>query len=493
MSENRKTHIIRDRNEDGTALVGCVLLVLVLSMLGTVSLNLASHEVEGAKATVEDVTAEYLAESGADLVMRWFHDRRATPNPEVAQAFTKRFELLSSGPSFFDANGVSQFTGTPDQPDVLLDATRAEDDRLLNDLEHGSFRSLRMLGRLLKVRIYGPVRPGLLCTVEVTSLAGGVSRTAMFQLGTRTIPPLRAGVQLRTGRLVTYHKVDLPLAVWLHWGDLKVKGDVNLGKRDEIPTKTDFAQVGNQSYGDMVAPEDRWLDLSTGGNATMSSGLGSESLAAPGNVHPNRDPAPGLSEDHWDYETMKRQARLYGSYYVPGPDGLLYANGLIDQGQGITATELFTSATLGDHRGLVFIDTLDQQPPDMYNLATLLVEAEYSEGLFIVNGHLHWRPRGAGKSIPALSPPPEETSSLAKRIPAQLGGIHLQGVLYVAGNLTYDGRPRMYGALVTEGDLFTTVGNSSRLEVWYNYDLRSGLVRGMPLVYVAPGTWQQRY
>jgi hypothetical protein len=34
---------------------------------------------------------------------------------------------------------------------------------------------------------------------------------------------------------------------------------------------------------------------------------------------------------------------------------------------------------------------------------------------------------------------------------------------------------------------------SRPLEVWYNHDLRAGLMRGMPLVYVAPGTWYERY
>jgi hypothetical protein len=492
MSEDSRRHPLRDTGQGGTALVGCVLLVLVLSMIGTVSLNLAGHEVEGAKAALDDVMAEYLAEGGADLVMRWFHDRSAIPNTAVAQAFAKRFELPQGGSSFFDENGASQFTGTPDQPDVLFDAMRAEDDRLLNDQEHGAFRSLRMLGRLLKVRVYGPMRPGLLCTVEVTASAGGISRTARLQLGARTIPALRAAVQLRTGKIMTSDTADVPLPIWLHWGDLKVKGNANLGKRSEIPTKTEFAPVGNQSYDDMLAPEDRWLDLLIGGDVTMI-GTSSQSLTPPSNVHTNTDPTPGLHEDHWDYETMKRQARLYGAYYAPGPDGLLYANGLIGQGYGITATELFTSETLGDHRGLVFIDTLDQRPPSLNNLATLSVEAEYSEGLFIVNAHLHWNPKGAGKSVPALSPPPEGSSSFARRIPVQLTGIHLQGVLYVAGNFSYDGMPRIYGALVTEGNVLSTFGNSSQVEVWYNYDLRNGLVRGMPVVYVAPGTWQQRY
>jgi hypothetical protein len=485
------THTSRG-DERGAALVACVLLVVILSMLGTVSLNLAGHEVEAAKAAVDDMAAEYLAEAGMDLVARWFHDRSSLPNAAVAEAFTKRFELPLEGPSFFDANGASQFTGTRDHPDVSFDAARAEDDRVLNGSLEGPLPSLKTLGRLLKLRVYGPVRLGLLCTVEITATAGGVIRTASLQLGAHNIPALRAGAQLRTRGVLSSQRDGMVVPVWVHWGDLKVKGDVGLGRPREIPAKTEMASVSNQSYGDMLIPEDRWLDILAGGNAIITN-VGSTAMGSPNNVFPNRDPSPGLNEDHWDYETLKRHARFFGAYYVPDSHGLLYANGVIEPGKGISPTEVFHSEWVGDHHGLVFIDTLDQRPPAVHNLANLLVEADYSEGLFIVNAHLHWHPKGGGTSVSVLSPPPEGSSSLAKRIPVQLYGINLQGVLYVAGDLSFEGAPRMFGGLLTEGNLLNPFPTFSRLEVWYNYDLRSGLVRGLPIVYTAPGTWRLSY
>jgi hypothetical protein len=277
--------------------------------------------------------------------------------------------------------------------------------------------------------------------------------------------------------------------VWVHWGDLKVRGDVNLGAGSQLPVKTVQAPVGEQSYADTSLLQDRWLDVWVGGNATMES----TDMLLPENVHANQEPAPGLRMDRWDYETMKRQAILYGAYYVPDADGLLYRNGMVRPGVGLTATEVFNSTGLGDHRGLVFIDTLDQHAPDGRNLAALSVESEYSEGLFIVNGDVHWKPKGQGKSVPALSPPPEESASLGARVPTLLPGIHLQGVLSVAGNLMFEGRPHVFGAVMTDGDIVANRASFDRLEVWFNYDLRSGIMRGMPVVQVARGTWQERY
>src|SRR5207244_6805945 len=97
----------------------------------------------------------------------------------------------------------------------------------------------------------------------------------------------------------------------------------------------------------------------------------------PANVYPRQDPFPGLKEDRWDYETMKKQALLYGSYYGLERDGLLYQNGRVEPGLGRTADEVFGSEAVGDHHGLVFVDTLDRRPPGTDNLGTLSLETEY--------------------------------------------------------------------------------------------------------------------
>ncbi|MGH7254399.1 MAG: hypothetical protein ACREI3_01360, partial [Nitrospirales bacterium] len=127
------------------------------------------------------------------------------------------------------------------------------------------------------------------------------------------------------------------------------------------------------------------------------------------------------------------------------------------------------------------------------NLATLTLEADYVEGIFFINAHVRLLTKGPGRAVPALAPPPEDSTSLSRRIPTRLSPIHWQGVLYVTGNLAFDGSPRLYGALVVEGEIIQASEYSGKFEAWYNYDLREGLFQGLPLVYLAPGSWSERF
>lgn len=481
---------LRIRQKEGAALIGALLVVLILSMLGTVSMTLGIQEIEAIKAAYDEAAARHLAEAGAALAMQWFHDPRSLPNGAIATMVAKRHEIPGVGPSFFDAQGMSQFTGTGDRPDLVYDASLPAHDRLLNDPASGWFRSLQAIGRVLKLKVYGPTRPGLLCTVEVTTGVNNLSRTVSVQFGSRTIPPLRSAAQVGIGGMGSAS--DSPLPVWAHWGDVKVKGDARFGTYQEIPVKTSLAQVTGLSYAEMTRREDRWLAIFVGG-AALFSAMPSGQATLPATIFPERDPVPGLQEDRWDYESMKGYALLMGSYYVLGRDGLLYRNGQVEPGLGLTAEAAMASEFPGDNKGLVFVDTLDQQPPRPDNLGTLSLETPYAEGLFVVNAHLRLKPTGSGPSLSVLSPPAEGSSSPGTRIPVQLAGVHINGVLYAAGDVAFEGAPRIYGAFVAGGKVKKASETAGSFEVWYDYDLRSGLVRGLPLVYLAPGTWQEKY
>ncbi|MGH7254396.1 MAG: hypothetical protein ACREI3_01345, partial [Nitrospirales bacterium] len=329
-----------ETGEHGAALLGAILVMIILSVLGTISLNLAVQEIRHANVVRDDVRARHLAEAGFDQVIRWFHAPAAAPAEPVRGLMHKRYEGSDGSPSFFDEEGRSQFSGTTDHPDVLYDAARPEDDRLLNDPQNGWFRSLRALGRFLRLKVYGPIRPGLLCTVEVTAgtqlsqkpdgeaRSREVTKTLSVQLGAREIPALRAAGQVGSGGA---GRRAGPLPLWVHWGDLLVQGDAWLGRAQEVPRKTPLAPVTGQSYTAMAFPEDRWLDIRVGGEAMVTEerpwigGPGPVSIA--GTVHAHQEPTPGLKLSRWDYEAMKRQALGFGWYYVLGRDGLLYRNG----------------------------------------------------------------------------------------------------------------------------------------------------------------------
>jgi hypothetical protein len=140
----------------------------------------------------------------------------------------------------------------------------------------------------------------------------------------------------------------------------------------------------------------------------------------------------------------------------------------------------------------VFIDTIDGEAPRVDNLGTLVLETEYVEGLLVVQGHVIARPRGTGQSVPVLSPPEEGRTSLGTRIPVQLTGINLNGVLIAAGTITFEQSARVFGGLMA-GDTVRASGTSVKVEIWYNADLAQGLHRGLPVVFRAPGTWQMKY
>ncbi|MFQ5931920.1 MAG: hypothetical protein ACE5MM_05905, partial [Nitrospiraceae bacterium] len=234
-------------------------------------------------------------------------------------------------------------------------------------------------------------------------------------------------------------------------------------------------------------PEDRWADIMVGGEVNFTNAPAN--YAVPSNVLSDLDPIPGLTQDTWDYDTLKQDAQRYGSYYTSNQNGLLYRDG---EGPGLKADEVFQSDAVGDHQGLVFVDTLDQQAPSGNNFGTLTVQTEYMEGFFVVNADLNLQPQGGGRAVSAVSPPTDASSSSASRVSVGLTGVHVQGALLAAGELQYSGQPRAYGAVVAQRRL-QSPSSDSPLEVWYDTDLERGSLRGLPLVYVAPGTWQEIY
>lgn len=474
-----------DCNQRGAALVGTVLMVLIMSIVGMVSVNLAVEEINHTNMARDAAVARHLAQAGADLVIQWFHDPAAVPPEFHRQVAAKRF-TLPSGPSFFDALGQSQFDGTREHPDVLLDTARPADEELLNAASHGLFRGLAGLGRILSLKVYGPSRPGLLCTVEVVVAAGAATKAFSFQVAANAVPPLPSGVQL--GSRDPVRLVDPPGLPWVHWADLRVKGDVALPPVHTIPVTTLHGPLDGQSYAEMPHREDRWLEFKVGGQAVLpGSAEGQPQEPMPANVHAAQDPVPGLPMDQWTYQGMKRQALRHGRYYTRDAAGLLYLDGKTGPGLGESLDEALKPADGSTATGLIFVDTLDQRPPGADNLGTLSMASDHFEGTVVVNAHLRLRPKGSGRSVQVWSPPVAQANSkgMASREPIPLQGLHINGVLSVAGSLQYEGSPRVYGAIIVGGKISSDSAGANPLELWYNHDLSLGLVQGLPVVWLA--------
>jgi len=470
------------------------MLVFLLSIVGMTSLHLAGQDAPGVTALKEDKVAQQLADAGAELVMSWFHDPNTTPT-SVAGLLVKRQGDLSSGPSFFDVAGRSQFVGTADRPDIFLDAVNQTDSQALNDSPHGFFNVPRGLGRILKLKVYGPLQPGLLGTVEVTATtvdSRPVARTVQVQLGALSIPAVRAAVQVGQALGTLQPGGESPVLV--HWGDQRVMGDLAVHRVEDLVLKSNSAPVTGQSYHQMLYAQDRWAEYWIGGTVSVispSPGQGANP-PLPENVYPHQYPTQGVRLDQWDYASVKKIALRWGTYYRLDRVGQLHPQGASDSDQGITPADVLESQAIGDHRGLVFIDTVDGQPPHVDNMGTLVLDTDYVEGLLVVQGHVVLKPHAAGKSVPVLSPSQSGTYSLGTRVPVQLSGIHINGLLYAAGAIRIERPARLYGAMMA-GQSVTSIGTGTVIEVWYNVDLAQGLFRGLPVVYRAPGTWLAKY
>ena len=449
-------------SEAGGVLVTALLVGLLLSMLGGVAMNLAVTETVAEGRHLAESASRILAESGVEEVVTWF--------------------THADLPASVGSTVPSSFRGTAAIPDVDFNATRPEDDRLLNDRRTGAFRALAELGRILRFRLYGAVHPEGLCTIEVTAedSHSGVRRTVSLELGAIRIPPLHAALQ---AGLPASPAGRSPRAL-AHWGDILLAGDAWLGRSDRFPRTSDLAEVTGLGYDEPGAPqEDRWMEAWIGGTPQFED----LNPILPPNVHANQDPAPGLPPSPWQYQKFKELAMRFGTYYVPDREGRLYRNGMTDPALAQTPAEVFGSFGAGAHKGLVFVDTLDQAPPSTGNLATLVLDSAYMEGIFYVNAHVVLKPDGMGQTIPALSPPPEVGSSTALRVPVSIADVRIQGVLHVTGSLHVENQTRVFGAVVAEGGL----NGGGSLEVWYNHDLERGLVQGLPTIFPIRGTWRE--
>ncbi len=475
----------------GHVLVAALAVMLILSLLAMTALYLAGQDVPGIAAMKEETVSQQLADAAAELAIAWFHDPAVTP-PTVADLFSRRQDDPATGPSFFDPAQRSQFSGTSDHPDLLLDGKNPTDYQLLNSSPSGFGGPLLGSGEFTKLKVYGPIRPGLLATVEVTARTLGhkpMATTVQVQLGALSIPAVRAAVQVGQGLGFPLPGRESPVRA--HWGDQRIAGDLAVKQLETLALKSANAPVTGQPYDPSEQALDRWSEYWIGGELSVSlppPGQGVHPIP-PSNVHIHQAPTPGVRIDQWDYESVKAAAQRHGTYYRLDEDGRLHSQWSSSADEGVAPSEVLGSRIVGDHRGIVFIDTLDGRAPRSDNLGTLVWESEYLEALLVVQGHVALKPQGSGRSFTVLSPPAEPGRGLGARIPVQLSGIHLTGLVWAAGSITLDRPVGMYGAVMA-GNTVIAADNSARLEIWYDTDFSRGRFRGLPVVYRAPGTWR---
>ena len=478
--------------EKGIALLGAMMLLLILAVLGGMLLNLAGQEAVTAAAGIELAMGQHLADAAGELAVAALNRPDAAPAP-LAVIMNKRHTNAHGAPSFFDAAGRSQFIGTSEQPDFTLNANDLASDRLLNDPHNGLFHAMAEFGSVQELKVYAPSRPGLLCSIDATVRAArdsSLQQSLTFQLAALDVPALRSAIQVGQSLGQIIPGMESPVSV--HWGNLKVHGNAVFRRSEEVPTLSTLVPVTGQPYGMAARREDRWMEGWIGGAALLTQpvqGPG-DGPSWPQNLHVGQSPVPGVDLEQWPYEQLKQAAKQFGRYYAIDRAGLLYPQGVVRPGEGMAPDELLRSQSVGDQRGLIFIDTLDQLPPRPDNLGSVTIRAGYLEGIVVVQGHVLLSP-GDGQSVSVLSPPLIQGATHSRtRVP--LSQVNINGVLYAQGDIAIMGQVRMFGAAIAGGSLVPT-GSGGTLEIWYNHDLGQGWYQGLPVVYRAPGTWMMKY
>lgn len=485
--------IAKKEQEKGLVLMGAMVVSLILVLVSVTLLELLWRESLSAHAGEKAAIVQELADAAGEMVVGWFHNPHTVP-VDLAAVLTKRLVAADGTQTYFDKDGRSQFTGTADQPDVLLDASNPIDDGVLNDPDTGAFKPMLGSGTVRMLKMYAPSRPGLLCTVEVaveTRHHTPFRQSISMELQAIELPALRAGLQSRNDlRLIS----DGRSIGGVHWGMVAVGRDLIIRQIDDIPELNPAAPVTGQSYDDSMVREDRWMQMWIGERVLVTEPLleSVEHQALPLHVHAQQNPSPGIRFDRWSYDELKRTAKRFGNYYAIDQQGLLYPDGLIEMGRGVTPAEVFGSQRVGDQRGLIFVDTLDQTAPHGDNLGTVNLNMGYFEGVAVIQGHVLFGPTSAGNQLNVQGPSIFDGGNAEVRETIPLTGVHLNGVLYAMGDITVNRAARVFGTVIAEGSLLSAEAGAT-LEIWHDEDMSRGLYRGVPLVYRAPGTWSARY
>jgi len=479
----------RLETERGMALVVTLGLLFLIMALGLSAFRWSIDEIGIAGNQKASVQAQYLAETGPAIVLQWFQEPEMFPDVGVFPlgepaggrgSFLARREIDSHGAaSFFDNGGRSQFLGTAEQPDYWYQPA-LEKPGWLND-------SFGNLGILTSLKIFAPTSVGAICTVEASGSTGsGIRRTVSVEIIPSPVPPTTAPLQIGSGS-------NGPVPVLVHWGEVRVMGNADFGSTlGMVPLKNTTAMVSGQPY-TALGRQDPWIDFYVG-SAIINPMPACRECTEPflldgyGNLHQLQATSrPGFGLDPWDYQSLKTFAKTWGVYFGTDREGFLYLDGILDLSHRRTPYQVLAYPPVGNDRGLFFIDTVDQKPPDGTNLATLDLPVDYMEGIFSIQAHLTLRESGSGRSILVQAPPLEETKTASQET-VVLPNVQLKGVLSTAGQLVVEGHPTVFGALIAQQG----ITGSGQPEVWYDAGLRTGYYPGLPTATLLKGSWYSR-
>ncbi len=436
--------------------------IMVLSLgssFAFLAFQVSTTELAISKNSEGESTAQYLAESGVEKVLSWASSPSASPKP-----------------TFFDTLLTTPCSGTQDDPDFPnTDDPPSPPDfsSYLLDPSSGPFSELKDVGKIVDLRLYAPIHPEGICTVEVEAETNtGASKRVRVHITANPLGRITAGIQGDGNPLN-------PSPVWVHWGAIRYLGQANLGEQiNKVPILDDNASpIGNPYLDD---PDN--YDLNIDPNMTLDV---QELIVTPvpddGDTFIDRENVRQDVEvalDDIDLERLKSFIKKNGEYYTVSADGQhLLKNGKHRIVDGLIADKTFDEIFDGKiiHYHLVWIDNHDSP--------LLEIQAGRLRGYFYFSGGIRIKGNVSGMTRTAKGPDDHENETES----ISLTDINLDGLFYVQDQVVLQDHFTTYGAIFSKNGFSGPGAND--LEVWYNADFGASIYSGIRRVTPLIGTW----
>lgn len=469
------------RAERGAVLVVALLSLALLSILAGSWLRVVMAERDAVGREARVIQAEFLAEGAVERVLAWFadpstflgpatlNDGGCRPARDSDEVFRKRCVGTAGLPAFTSADGVAQFAGTWDRPNVLYRWDSTTDPLweipapLGNAVPGVSAPAARG-----EIRILAPAGPDAVATLVSRAVVGA---DAVVTLRIELMAGPWRGIP---GAIHAGEGGPGPFPVRVHWGDIFVEGSVDVEDAlNRIPRNRLDAPMNGEPYPVDEPGADRWLEISARGTILGPPRDGAGFAEPYTHLHENQAvPMAGI----WSYAALKTYAQRNGRYFTTRGTGLLYPD---DREPGLTPAAVLASGTGGE---FVFVDTLDRRSPGPDNMETLHVALDHADADAYVGAHIVLAGLD-GRSVAVVSPGVEASGPPVAQGVA-LSRVHYVGALLVAGTVTTRNGVNVFGAVVATGGFVDAGG----LELWYDSRLATGYRKGFAPVLVKPGS-----
>lgn len=443
----------RFEKRKGVALLTTIILLSLASFLGVMLLKFTLDIQRVDEIRNDGIKAFYIAEAGVNEVVHFFN------HPEDYTPSSNLFDYDESNNTF---PNLSAYLAANDV--LTLDSSVLPSFNLDNGTLHGNVVSLEI------------VKPSN--SDPVTSI-GVIKSTGRTQIGVeKTIymyvlpggPAFEAPAAIISKINTTFNGNVRP-----HWGEVWSLAPTQLqsfstNSSNGLAAYVDITDPGwtvartNNYFFRKQGQTNYYMDGTNNGTTTLPNPIVEnpyQNTAYDGRFLQDQD----LVFPEYNYAEYKTLALQRGEYYSTDAQGNIYRNGIETQANQVNVNTEFFSATPGGDFRVVFIDTIDGNPPaaNGSNLANISLSggSPHYRGLIYFAANLNTTGMGNPPTVTVLDPTPSSVS---------LSKLWVDGVIYISGTWNVGGNPKVYGSVIAEREI---TGNGTP-DVYYNYRLADG-------------------